>query len=289
MIRISTGLLFSIATLLTLAACSVGHSVPEDLLDPMLITGSHIEDLRRQTTLSPSALVTELGKAELLVIGEDHVNTHHHAIEQWLLTRLPKTRPQGSVLMEMIDVDQQSDVNAVKQGMRSGAYLRDERIQQLLQWRTGWPWPLYRGVVLTALAADYPLLAGNLSSEQTTMIYQTRQFPPGKHSARESVRAILSAAIKQMHDGKMAPDQLRSMLAVQQHRDRFMASQLLNAPKPALLIAGGYHAAKNLGVPLHLADIHGQTAPVVLILAVKGMQVSAAEADYVWYVPANDP
>ncbi len=46
------------------------------------------------------------------------------------------------------------------------------------------------------------------------------------------------------------------MLAIQQQRDRRMAERLLAAPTPALLIAGGYHAAKSV-VPLHVGSATG--------------------------------
>jgi uncharacterized iron-regulated protein len=74
------------------------------------------------------------------------------------------------------------------------------------------------------------------------------------------------------------------MMSIQQHRDRFMAEQLRKAPHPALLIAGGYHAAKDIGVPLHLADLQAQ-APVVVMLTTDGTTVSAKQADFVWSVP----
>ena len=75
------------------------------------------------------------------------------------------------------------------------------------------------------------------------------------------------------------------MMSVQQHRDRFMAQQLHQAPHPALLITGAYHAAKDIGVPLHLADLLAGK-PMVLILTTDGTSLTANQADYVWSVPA---
>ncbi|WP_251135363.1 ChaN family lipoprotein, partial [Escherichia coli] len=78
--------------------------------------------------------------------------------------------------------------------------------------------------------------------------------------------------------------QLTSMLSIQQQRDRYMARQLLSAPVPSLLIAGGYHASKSMGVPLHMEDLATGTHPVVLMLAEKGMNITVDHADYVWFV-----
>ncbi|MEN1713154.1 iron(III) ABC transporter, partial [Pseudomonas aeruginosa] len=51
-----------------------------------------------------------------------------------------------------------------------------------------------------------------------------------------------------------------------------------------LLIAGGYHASKSMGVPLHMEDLATGTHPVVLMLAEKGMNITVDHADYVWFV-----
>lgn len=59
------------------------------------------------------------------------------------------------------------------------------------------------------------------------------------------------------------------------------------APTPALLLAGGWHARKDVGVPLHVLDLGAARAPTVLMLAEQGAEVTAAMADFVWYTPAT--
>ena len=58
-----------------------------------------------------------------------------------------------------------------------------------------------------------------------------------------------------------------------------LATDFVKAPAsalvPALLIAGGYHAAKDVGVPLHLADL-GAEKPLVVMLTTAGMAAWAA-------------
>ncbi|MOA37723.1 hypothetical protein D3C78_1593440 [compost metagenome] len=65
-----------------------------------------------------------------------------------------------------------------------------------------------------------------------------------------------------------------------------MAERLLAAPAPAVLLAGGFHVRRDLGVPLHLADLGAAAGLQVLQLAEVGAPVSAAQADFVWYTPA---
>jgi uncharacterized iron-regulated protein len=78
-----------------------------------------------------------------------------------------------------------------------------------------------------------------------------------------------------------------AMLAIQQQRDRRMAESMLAAPTPTILLAGAWHARKDVGVPLHVQDLGPGEAPTVLMLAEQGDAVTAAMADYVWYTPAT--
>ncbi len=52
------------------------------------------------------------------------------------------------------------------------------------------------------------------------------------------------------------------------------------------MIAGGYHAAKSVGVPLHVRDLQPAAVPTVLMLAEPGVQVDANTADYLWITPS---
>ena len=57
----------------------------------------------------------------------------------------------------------------------------------------------------------------------------------------------------------------------------------------ALLIAGGFHVRRDLGVPLHLEDLGAGEGMQVLMLAEVGKTVSPQQADYAWYTPALPP
>jgi len=61
----------------------------------------------------------------------------------------------------------------------------------------------------------------------------------------------------------------------------------LAAPKPTLLFAGGSHARRDLGAPLHLLDLGAVGNAQVLMLAEVGERVAAQQADFVWYTPAQ--
>ncbi len=253
------------------------------------IIDAHVLDTRSGEKLSANQLLARLKDVPRLIVGEQHTNPDHHQIEEWLFKQLSRQRPQGSLLLEMLTPTQQPAATRLQQALRAGQSVSEQDAQHQLAWQTGWPWPLYRGLVMQALSSDATLLAANLSSDQVKQIAKTQQLPPGPLSTSEFVQNNLAALITMMHGGEIPNDRLLSMLAVQQQRDRAMAQQLLQAPTPALLVAGGFHAAKNIGVPLHLHDLASHEKVTVLMLAKEGEQVTSDVADYVWFTPGTAP
>ena len=272
---------------LALSACQHPASTTSSVSTITVPECSCIREAATGKALPPAQLLATLSKAPIVIVGEEHTNVQHHLIEQWLLQNLPKARSQGSVLMEMVDISQQASVDRVKATMRSGSVVSESRVQEAIRWNAGWPWPLYSDVVMTALEGHYPLIAANISRAQVNELYNTPTFPAGAQSTNPQVHNALSAIIYLMHDGKIEGEQLTAMMAIQQQRDRFMAEQLMKAPRPALLIAGGYHATKDIGVPLHLADLQADK-PVVLMLTTKKTALTSKQADYIWSVPVEE-
>lgn len=274
--------------LILLAALALGACSQTPVKTPASDVASlgNITDLHSGATLTPEQLLTRLAQQPRVIVGEKHDNPYHHQIEQWLVQQLPQRRPQGSVLMEMINPNQQAQVDKVKQWLQSDPTVRDGRVAELIAWQPGWEWALYGGVTMAAMRAPYPLWSANLDRSEIAAFYQQPQFPAGQLSSQPAVRKALEETIRTSHGGQIEAAQLHAMLAIQQQRDRRMAERLLAAPTPALLIAGGYHAAKSVGVPLHVRDLQPAAAPTVLMLAEPGVQVDAHTADYLWITPS---
>jgi uncharacterized iron-regulated protein len=180
-----------------------------------------------------------------VLVGEQHDNPDHHALQLWLLRELAAQRPQGSLLMEMLNPDQQARVDAAQAASRAGHPPADP--YQALAWQANWDWGVYGAVVNYALRQPYPLLAANLDRSQILQIYQQRPTLSGDASTRPQVQATLLDDIRGSHCGLLPEALLPAMLAVQQQRDRRMAERLLAAPTPALLLAGAFHVRKDLG------------------------------------------
>ncbi|UVK87623.1 ChaN family lipoprotein [Pseudomonas sp. B21-051] len=244
--------------------------------------GGEIRDLHSGQVLTAQELLTRLAKPHQLIIGEQHDNSDHHAVQLWLLQALGEQRPQGSLLLEMLTPNQQPKVNQVRHTATPPSDLA-----AALAWQDGWDWNLYGPIVRFALTQTYPLLAANLDDSEIRTFYRQPPVLSGVRSNAASVKARLLEQISDSHCGLLPKSQMPAMLAVQQQRDRRMAERLLAAPTPGLLLAGAWHARKDVGVPLHVLDLGASQAPTVLMLAEQGAEVTVAMADYVWYTPAT--
>lgn len=275
--------------LLLLSACQTARPLPPLPAWQSPQGGEHadlglIRDLRSGASLTPTQLVEQLAAAELVLVGEQHDNPDHHRLQLWLLQALAIHRSQGSLLLEMLTPDQQERVVAAHAATQNGQAPAD--LPTALAWQKNWDWALYGPIVRYALAQPYPLQAANLNRSEIMQIYAARPELQGRLSTTAAVRETLLADIRESHCDLLPAAQLPAMLTVQQQRDRRMAERLQTAPTPALLLAGGFHAQRDLGVPLHLADLGVDTGTLVLQLAEVGKPVSAASADFVWYSAA---
>jgi uncharacterized iron-regulated protein len=250
---------------------------PEGLEHPEL---GHIIDLRNGERLSPQQLLNELADADRVLVGERHDNPDHHALQRWLLQALAQQRKQGSVLMEMLNPDQQERVERTQMSILQGQ--RPADLPAALGWQKGWEWELYAPLVEYTLSQPYPLLQANLDRGEILAIYRNKPQLTGVAAATH-VQAPLLEQIRVSHCNMLPETQLPAMLAVQQQRDRRMAEQLDAAPKPAMLLAGAFHVRRDLGVPLHLGNSGAAGARV--LIAETGETVEAKQADFVWFTP----
>lgn len=243
-----------------------------------------IKDLHSGETLTATELVERLSTAGQVLIGEQHDNPDHHALELWLLQAMAKRREQGSILLEMLTSSQQPAVDQAQKALQAGQPFAD--LTKQLDWQEGWDWSMYGPIVRYSLKQPVSLLAANLDRTEMMQIYRKQPVLSGAVSTATSVRAPLLEQIRESHCGLLPDSQLPAMLAVQQQRDRRMAERLKAADKPAVLLAGAFHVRRDLGVPLHLRDIGDTTARAVLILSEVDKAVSAEQADFVWYTAA---
>lgn len=244
-------------------------------------TLGQIRELASGRTLTPEQLVQALAEAPRVLVGEKHDNPDHHNLELWLLRALQTQRPQGSLMLEMLQTEQQPRIDAIK-----AQPTLPEDLPKALDWQEGWSWQHYGPIVQYALTHQLPLLAADLSKVEIRQVYREQPVLSGSQSNAPKVKAQLLEEVRAGHCGLLPESQLPAMLAIQQQRDRRMAERLLASAQPSLLIAGSYHVRKDLGVPLHLADLQAKGATKVLLLVEAGQSVEPGAGDYVWYTAA---
>ena len=248
-----------------------------------------IVDLRSGQRLSAEQLLAQLAAAPRVIVGEQHDQLSHHRIEQWLLQQLQGQRPQGSVLLEMLNPDQQAKVDKVKPWLQTDPVVRPEHVAELLAWQPSWKWAQYGDLVMTVMRAPYPVWSANLDRSEIKQLFIDQPVVQGKHSNLANdgkVHDKLKDIIRVMHDNQIdgaapGPPCCRCSSSA----TAAWPSACWPRPRRPLLIAGAYHAHKDLGVPLHVQDLTGGPAPLVLVLAQQGATVLAPQADFVWYTP----
>lgn len=285
---ISKKMMLSLSFVGILAGCSL-EKTPIFTDNASIIGSAHIVNTHTGKLITAETLLIELASQPRIIIGEKHDNQYHHEIEYWLITQLPQKRPQGAVLLEMLTSSQQVLVNNTQKRYSETEYLRDKRLMAILKWNPGWPWKWYGNIVKKELSADYSLLATNIDREEIIHAYQNPLILEGKKSTEPSVRQFIQETIQVSHGNTLDKTHYEKMTDIQQLRDRTMAQRLLDAPTPALLIAGSFHASKVMGVPLHIADLAPDEKVTVVIMAEEGSNIAPLHADYLWITPHSQP
>lgn len=279
---------FLLAVCLLLTACQTTPlpPLPDSVVAPALKPSAELGRIVRTSdgyVLTASELLKPLASAAHVLIGERHDHPDHHAVERWLIQALAVQRPNGGIVLEMLDSAQQSAVNSTQSLVMRGESVD---IRTALAWSKGWDWAQYDGLVTSLMQQAVPVFSGNFTREDIRRIYQERPTLQGQYTNADAVRHALQTQIRASHCDQLPENQLPAMVAVQQHRDRLMATQLLAAPKPSVLLAGAYHVRRDMGVPLHIRDVTGSDADLlVVLLAEEGQEIAPNSADYVWYLP----
>lgn len=230
---------------------------------------------------SPQEMLLRLSEADHLVLGEQHDNPDHHALQLWLLQNMSQRRDQATVALEMLTADQQL---VVEQLQEQRAVTDGQTLAARLGWSEGWDWAEYGPIVRWALKYSDALLAANLSATEIRSLYQ--QPPAVSDVYDEQVRAELHELIAQSHCDRLPQEHYPAMVAVQQGRDQRMAEVLGAAAVPAVMLAGSVHARKDLGLLLHW-DAEAVKPPLTLIMVEAGKPLPGPEqADLVWVTAA---
>ncbi len=252
--------LWTVALVVSLAACALTPAVP-DYSD-----ASRAERLR------------QLLPADVILLGEQHDAPDHQQVHRLVVETLASKKVLAALALEM-----------ASQGQSTAGLARDaseDAVRQSLQWNNeGWPWSAYGPAVMAAVRAGVPVMGANLAPAQLRQAM-----------ARTELDAALAApALKAQqqnirigHCDMLPESQIAPMTRVQIARDIAMADALTKAAqigKTVVLLAGGGHVDRSLGVPLHLAP--GVKVKAVLIRPEIAPDTSESAANFDAFWPAT--
>lgn len=184
---------------------------------------------------------------DVLLLGEQHDAPDHQAMHRRVVQELAGQHRLAAVVLEMA------------QHGRSTAGLprtaSEAQVRESLGWAdAGWPWAPYEPAVMAAVSAGVPVLGGNLSKTELrgamTDTSLDALLPGPALKAQQQ-------AIRHGHCDMLPETQIAPMTRMQIAKDRAMAQTLQQAVKPGqtvVLLAGGRHVDRQLGVPQHLAS-----------------------------------
>lgn len=186
-----------------------------------------------------------LGSSDVLIVGEQHDAAEHQDLHRQIVEALVDARELAVLVVEMADEGHSTA------GLSSKA--TEQQVQQALGWRdSAWPWSAYGPAVMAAVAADVPVMGGNLPQRLNTATLTETEWD-GR--VPEGVLLHQRQAVQEGHCGLLPSGQVAAMTRIQLARDARMAQTLASVvqkDKTVLLIAGSQHAHRQWGVPLHL-------------------------------------
>ncbi len=254
------------------------------LLLPLAVH-ARIFDLRTREEISERQLAEQLGKQDVVLLGELHDNPRHHALRGQLIARIAGVRT--TVVAEHLPAPSKVVLgSSVLADLESAGFSAD-----------GWGWPLHQSLFDGIRAVGLPVVGGNLPAgfSKQLMAGGEDALPPPLNAAYRQA-ALSAAALRALdadlvsgHCGKLPDRYLAPMRLVQRATDISMAHALLDN-RPSVLVAGNGHVRKDYGVP---QVIHA-LAPALRVSAVgfyekdgdrdsrELIQSLAGRYDYVW-------
>ena len=228
----------------------------------------HIDVTQRVAALLP---------ADVILLGEQHDAPDHQGLQRAVVLELAGRQQLAALALEM--AEQGRSTQGLARDATQGA------VKAALHWSdAGWPWAHYGPVVMAAVRHGVPVLGANLARDamRAAMVNESLDRhlqPAGLEQQRDNIR---TGHCMLLPEGQITP-----MTRVQIARDAAMANTAaaaVQAGKTVLLVAGGGHVLRGLGVPTHLPA----TLRTSVVLAVAGPadQAMRSSADMVWQTPA---
>ena len=236
--------------------------------------------------VAPAAFWQALSAARLVCAGEVHDEFFSHSLQYLIARTLGAAKPGGVTLaFEQFEVGFQSPLDQFAAGLIDENLLL---VQSQYELRWGFPWPLYRPIVLLGPQRQYGLLAVNPTREITRKVTEsgiaslspTEQAQlPELDLTNVSHREWFRAQISGIH-GTLTGERFENIYASQVIRDETMAERIVTrlaqpGAERAVGIIGFGHCVRH-GIPMRAAR-RGLTG-IVNLRTAEPTQVAVNEA-----------
>lgn len=190
--------------------------------------------------------VNTLLPADALLLGEQHDAPEHQQLHRAVIAALAAQDTLASVTIEMAEQGHST--------AHLGRHATAAQVRTALQWSEGqWPWGSYGPAIMAAVGAGIPVIGANLPR---TQMAATRHNTALDDLLTAPARTTLQQLVRQGHCNTLPERQIAPMTRIQIARDIAMANTIAAALQPGktvLLLAGGIHANRALGVAQHMA------------------------------------
>lgn len=253
-------------------------------------------------------MIEDLAGADVVFIGEDHHNPHHHEAQRRIAEALLARKPRLALGMEMLQTDAQATADRWVSGeIDLDAFLRET------DWRRTWAFPieLYRPILELAREKKMPVVALNTPSATVKRVREVgvdglapeeRAALPEMDLTSADYQALFREAFGKFHE--MPEDRFQRFFSIQVLWDETMAESVARAMRddaagsrrPMVVLAGYMHLTRRLGIPSRVERrLPAVKSRVVLAVPVEEdtpdeirSAVSRRDADWLWITPDGE-
>lgn len=253
------------------------------------------------------AMIDDLATADVVFVGEDHHNEHHHVAQRRIAEALLARHPDLAIGLEMM----QTDAQPIADKWVSGALALDE-FRRETNWDRTWGFPLklYKPILELARDRHVPLVALNAPESVVKQVRElgvdglppeVRARLPEMDLSNEAHRTWVKKAMGAHH--ALNAGRFERAYSIQVLWDETMAETTAKTvsrstpPRKMLVFAGTGHLIRRMGIPSRVERrVPGVKTRVVLALPIVDdtpseirASVEEKDGDWLWITPDASP
>ena len=254
--------------------------------------GTKVFRLGDRKTIRFEQMIRDLKKADLVFIGETHDSEMHHRIQLEIIKALAKSGVPLAAGFEMFTAESQNDLNEWEAGT-----LPLDHFLRIYYKNWGFPWPLYRDILLYVKDNKIPAIGLNLPPEIPQKVASSgfssltkeelEKLPPetGCVVDEQYMKFIRRAYAMHGHENK----RFLYFCEAQLLWDGVMARNLVkfvkkNPGRTVVVLTGNGHAWKR-GIPEEISGLSPKISYRVVLPYIRGYidpkDISIEDADYI--------